>query len=69
MLTFATIALVIANIAVQYGVNKWNAFFFNALEKKQSNIVLSAIGLFAVLAVASSAIAVFQLDAHASTQG
>ncbi len=68
MLTFATIALVIANIAVQYGVNKWNAFFFNALEKKQSNIVLSAIGLFAVLAVASSAIAVFQLVARMKLQ-
>ena len=45
VLTLATVALVIANIAVQYGVNKWNAFFFNALEKKQSNIVLSAIAL------------------------
>jgi len=58
----------IANITVQYGVNKWNAFFFNALEKKQSNIVLSAIGLFAVLAVASSAIAVFQLIARMKLQ-
>ena len=68
VLTLATIALVIANIAVQYGVNKWNAFFFNALEKKQSNIVLSAIGLFAVLAVLSSAISVFQLIARMKLQ-
>ena len=60
-LTITTLALVIANIAVQYGVNKWNAFFFNALEKKQSDIVLTAIGLFATLAVASSAVSVFQL--------
>ena len=67
-LTIVTIVLVVANIAVQYGVNKWNAFFFDALEKKQSTVVLSAIGLFAVLAVASSAITVFQLIARMKLQ-
>ena len=67
-LTLLTIVLVIANISVQYGVNKWNAFFFNALEKKQSDVVLSAIGLFAVLAVASSAVAVWQLLARVRLQ-
>jgi len=56
LLTVAIIALVVTNIAVQYGANHRNRFFFNALEQHQSNIVLSAIGLFAVLAVASSAI-------------
>ncbi len=68
VLTIATIGLVIANIAVQYGVNRWNKFFFNALEAKQQNVVLSAIGLFAVLAVASSAVAVFQLIARMKLQ-
>lgn len=61
VLTIGTIALVICNITVQYGLNRWNRFFFNALEQRQENIVLSAIGLFAVLAVAASAVAVFQL--------
>ena len=68
LLTFATIALVIANISVQYGVNRWNAFFFNALEKRQSEIVLTAIILFVVLAVASSAVSVFQLVARMRLQ-
>jgi len=68
LLTLATIGLVMANIGVQYGINRWNAFFFDSLEKKQSNIVLSAIGLFAVLAVASSAITVFQLIARMRLQ-
>ena len=68
LLTLLTLALVIANISVQYGVNRWNAFFFNALEKKQSDIVLTAIGLFAALAVASSAVAVFQLIARMRLQ-
>ncbi len=67
-LTILTIVLVVANITVQYGVNRWNAFFFNALERKQSEIVLSAIGLFAALAVASSAVAVFQLLARVKLQ-
>ena len=61
ILTTCTILLIFANIAVQYGVNRWNSFFFNALEQKKSDVVLSAIGLFAVLAVCSSAVAVFQL--------
>ena len=61
VLTFATIGLVIAAITIQYGVNLWNKFFFNAMEQKQQNVVLSAIGLFAVLAVSSSAVSVFQL--------
>ncbi len=60
-LTTLAILLVVANISVQYGVNRWNAYFFNALEQKKSDVVLTAIGLFAVLAVASSAVAVFQL--------
>ena len=68
MLTLAVAALVIANIAVQYGINRWNAFFFDALEKKQSDIVLSAIGLFAILALSSAAIAVIQLLARMRLQ-
>ena len=60
-LTIGTIALVVIAIAIQYGVNSWNKFFFNAMEQKQQNVVLSAIGLFAVLVVASSATSVLQL--------
>jgi len=67
-LTIATIALVVANIAIQYGVNRWNKFFFNAMERKDSDVVLTAIGVFAVLAVASSAVAVAQLIARMRLQ-
>jgi putative ATP-binding cassette transporter len=55
LLTFATIALV-------------NAYFFNALEKRQSEVVLTAIIMFVVLAVASSAVSVFQLVARMRLQ-
>ena len=68
LFTILTVVLVIANIGVQYGVNRWNAFFFNALEQKQSDVVLTAIGIFAVLAVACSAMSVFQLVARMKLQ-
>ena len=67
-LTIGTVGLVIAAISVQYGVNTWNKFFFNAMEQKQQNVVLTAIGLFAVLAVASASISVFQLIARMRLQ-
>jgi len=66
--TAMTVLLVIANIGVQYGVNKWNAFFFNSLEAKRADVVLSAIGLFAILAVAWASISVFQLIARMRLQ-
>ena len=66
--TAMTIGLVVASIAVQFGVNKWNAFFFNALEAKRADVVLSAIGLFAVLAVAWATVSVFQLVARMRLQ-
>ncbi|HYZ61203.1 MAG TPA: ABC transporter ATP-binding protein/permease, partial [Acetobacteraceae bacterium] len=68
MLTIGTLVLVMANTAVQYGVNKWNAYFFDALEKKQESVVISAIALFAILAVSASAISVFQLIARVKLQ-
>ncbi len=67
-LTGVTLALVIFNIAVQYGVNKWNAYFFNALERKQSDIALTAIGLFAILAVANATLTVAQLISRMKLQ-
>lgn len=50
-LTGAVAALVLGNIALQYGINKWNAFFFNALEKKDAASASLAVGLFAGLAL------------------
>ena len=67
-LTLASIFLVAANTTVQYGVNKWNAYFFDALQQKSQKGVLSAISLFAVLAVAASMISVFSLTSRVKLQ-
>ena len=60
-LTGITFALVIVNIGVQYYINKWNATFFDAMDKRQSTLVLGAVGLIVVLALSTAAVAVFQL--------
>ena len=68
LLTISVAVLVVANICVTYGINRWNAFFFDALERKDANVALSGIGLFAVLAVAGSAFTVAQLTARMRLQ-
>ena len=68
VLTLSVAVLVVANIGVQYGINRWNRYFFDALEHKRSEWVLNAIGVFAALAAASTAIAVFQLIARMRLQ-
>ena len=67
-LTLAGIFLVAANTAVQYGVNKWNAYFFDALQQKSAKGVLGAVTLFAFLAVAASTISVFALISRVKLQ-
>ncbi len=57
-----------SNTAVQYGVNRWNAFFFDSLQQKSQKGVLTALALFAVLAVAASLISVFSLTSRVKLQ-
>ena len=57
-----------SNTAVQYGVNRWNAFFFDSLQQKSQKGVLTALVLFAVLAVAASLISVFSLTSRVKLQ-
>ena len=68
LLTISVAVLVVANICVTYGVNRWTAFFFDALGRKEADVVLSGIGLFAILAVAGAAFTVAQLMARMRLQ-
>ncbi len=67
-LTIASLFLVAANTTVQYGVNKWNAYFFDALQQKSYKGVIGAVSLFGVLAVAASMISVFSLTSRVKLQ-
>ena len=48
-LTLVSLVLVIGNIIVQYGINRWNRAFFNALERHDHSFVYRAIAIFLAL--------------------
>ena len=56
LLTFGVLAFVLANLAAALGINRWNRYFFDALEQRRRQDVLWGIGIIAGL-VAGSAIA------------
>jgi putative ATP-binding cassette transporter len=60
-LTVVSLVLVVGNIIVQYGINRWNRSFFNALEAHDHGFVYRAIAIFLALAFAAALVAVLQL--------
>lgn len=50
--------LIFCNLAVNVGLNRWNRWFFDALERKQGDTLLLAVGVFLFLIVAGAAFAV-----------
>jgi vitamin B12/bleomycin/antimicrobial peptide transport system ATP-binding/permease protein len=48
----------LANLAAALGVNRWNRFFFDAIENKQVGSVYLGIGIILLLALASAAASV-----------
>ena len=68
LLTGAIGALVAINIAVQYGINLWNKYFFDALDARDGSRVTWAITLFAVLAVLAVLAMVGQVFARLTLQ-
>jgi putative ATP-binding cassette transporter len=61
-LTLVSLALVVGNIVVQYGINLWNRAFFNALERHDQTLAYQAIAIFLALAFAAALVAVLQLS-------
>ena len=57
-LTLGMLAFLLANLIAALGVNRWNRFFFDAIEKKQVDLVLAGVGIILVLALGSAAAAV-----------
>ena len=58
VLTIAVFAFLIANLVVALGINRWNKFFFDALERKDIESVTIGVALILGLALAAAAAAV-----------
>lgn len=57
-LTVGVLAFALANLAAALGINRWNRFFFDAIEQKQVGSVLLGVGIIVGLALASATAAV-----------
>jgi putative ATP-binding cassette transporter len=55
LLSLGALGLVIADLLIQIGINRWNGLFFDALERKDSANVLYGVQLILALAVAAAA--------------
>ena len=66
--TLLILALIGANIAIQYGINRWNRTFFDALDAKDTGRVSSEMLMFAGLAVAAVTAMVAQVFCRLALQ-
>ena len=66
--TAGLLACVLLNLGLAIGVNRWNKFFFDALQNKDQSLLLLGVALIAVLAVLSAAAGVLQLQARMRLQ-
>jgi vitamin B12/bleomycin/antimicrobial peptide transport system ATP-binding/permease protein len=64
----ALVLIVIANVAVQYGINVWNRAIFDGLEKHDSASVFFLMAVFIPLAATSVFLGVLGVYARMSTQ-
>ena len=56
--TAGALALVFANLAVNVGINRWNKWFFDALERKDGSTLWTAVIVIVVLVALGAAFAV-----------
>ena len=54
-LTVAVVFFLFANLGAAIAVNRWNKFFFDALEQKDTETVFVGLGLVVALAILSAA--------------
>lgn len=55
LLSAGVFGLVLADLFIQVGINRWNGLFFDALERKDTATVLFGVQLILVLALAAAA--------------
>lgn len=66
--TAALLLSVLMNIALQYGLNRWNKLFFDAVGAKDVETISRAIGLFALIAGFAILAMAFQVFVRMSMQ-
>ena len=68
LLTSAILFFLFANLGAALAVNRWNKFFFDALEQKDTQTVILGLGLILALALFSAAFSVGLLHARMRLQ-
>jgi putative ATP-binding cassette transporter len=67
-LTFALVAAIAGIIIVNLSINRWNGWFFNALEKRDGAVLVDAILVFPLLVLAAAAAGVALVLARETLQ-
>ncbi len=68
LFTLGLLACLLLNLAAAIAVNRWNKFFFDALQNKDQNLILVSIVLIVTLAVISAVVGVAQLQVRMRLQ-
>jgi ABC-type uncharacterized transport system fused permease/ATPase subunit len=68
LLCISLVAIVVAQLATQYGLNYWNRDFFNALENRDGAALWRTAALFFPLAIASTLLAIVSVWGRMTTQ-
>lgn len=68
LLTVGLLCVLLINLVIAIGFNRWNKYFFDALEQKNLGAVTTALGIVAVLTLISGAFAVILIHAKMRLQ-
>ena len=68
ILTGALLGCILLNLGAAVAINRWNKYFFDALQNKDQSLILWSLGIVAVLALFSAAAGVAQLQARMRLQ-
>ncbi|HJU32648.1 MAG TPA: ABC transporter ATP-binding protein/permease [Hyphomicrobiaceae bacterium] len=66
--TSAALVLIFANLAVNIGINRWNKWFFDALEQRDAAALLPLIGIIVLLVGLGAAFAVAMMRCRMTLQ-
>ncbi len=66
--TVLAFILIFATLAVSIGLNNWNRWFFDSLEKKQGGSLMQALGVFALLIAAGATCAALTVKCRMTLQ-